>query len=68
MYTWIVFDALAGGASPQSSSIRWSVETTSFACSSRTASTDRCFTPPSESGRSRSATSRGPSSLKFMGL
>ena len=42
---------VAGGASPQSSSISRSVETTSFACSSSTASSERCLRPPSASGR-----------------
>src|SRR5919204_3735063 len=40
-----MFAADSGGASPQSSSISRSVETTSFACKRSNARTARCFAP-----------------------
>src|SRR5918996_4002635 len=60
----MVLAAVAGGVAPQSWSISRSVETSSFASRSRIASSERCLTPPSASGRSRSTTSSGPRSRK----
>ena len=57
---------VAGGASPHRSSIRRSVATTSPACSRSSASSARCFVPPSTSERPCSTTSSGPRSRKSM--
>ena len=54
------FLAVGGGDSPQSSSIRRSRETNSFACRSRTARTSRSFSLPSGTGSPSSSTSSGP--------
>ena len=47
--TWSAVGPDAGGSSPQSSSISRSLETTSFACSSRSASSARWLAPASGS-------------------
>src|SRR5919108_3027533 len=60
----MLLPAVAGGASPHNSPSSRSAATTSFACSSRSASSERYLTPPSASALSWSATSRGPKRRK----
>ena len=58
---WSEVFAVRGAESPQSAAVRKSVETTSPARSSSTASTARCFVPPRGSGAPPpSTTSSGP--------
>src|SRR4029453_3719532 len=62
----MLFPHLSGGDAPQSASIRRSVETPWFACSSSRARRGPCLPPPRGSGPSSPATSNGPSSRKSM--
>ena len=59
-YTCSAFAPVSGASSSQRASIRRSVETTSFACRSRTASSARCLAPPRSTCRPSSRTSSGP--------
>src|SRR5215216_6082880 len=60
----MVLPAVSGGEAPHRESIRRSVDSTWFACSTSMARTERCFVPPSASGPSSPATSSGPSRWK----
>jgi hypothetical protein len=64
MQFWMEATTVLGGRSPQSSSISRSVETTWFGYSSSTASTPRCFCPPSGTGSPSASTSSAPRSRK----
>src|SRR5207248_2814050 len=52
--------AVSGGRSPQRESMSRSLDTTSPTFRSRTASSARCFAPPSGTGPSAAAASSGP--------